>query len=224
MRVSLRFALAVAASPLAAQTRDSVTAGPALSLEDALRLARGNNTDLQQTLETRRTARASQRAAYGSLLPSVDASFGGQYQEGGRQIYNGVTLGTNPNTIGSNYALSVNYNVNASSIIAPRVAAATRDAVEADISGATESLASLVTQQYLTVLQASAKAALADTLRREHRLIAQTVYECPSCAERFLGERRCDDCNLMCRKLELDGRCVACDEIMTVADLLGADL
>jgi outer membrane protein len=164
MRLSLLLALAVAASPLAAQTRDSVTAGPALSLEDALRLARSNNTDLQQTLETRRTARASQRAAYGSLLPSLDASFGGQYQEGGRQIYNGLTLGTNPNTIGSNYSLSVNYNVNASSIIAPRVAAATRDAVEADISGATESLASLVTQQYLTVLQASAKADLADTL------------------------------------------------------------
>ena len=29
---------------------------------------------------------------------------------------------------------------------------------------------------------------LANTLRREQRLIAQTVYECPSCQERFLGE------------------------------------
>ena len=164
MRLSLLFALTIAAAPLAAQTRDSATAGPELSLQDALRLARSNNTDLQQTLETRRTARASQRAAYGSLLPTLDASFGGQYQEGGPQISNGLTLGTNPNTIGSSYALSVNYNLNASSIIAPRVAAATRDAVEADISGATESLASLVTQQYLTVLQASAKADLADTL------------------------------------------------------------
>lgn len=164
MRLSLLLAVAVAAAPLAAQTRDSVVAGPALSLDDALKLARSNNPDLQQTLESRRTARANQLAAYGSLLPSVDASLGGQYQEGGRQIYNGVTLGTNPNTIGSNYAFSVNYSVNAASVIAPRVAAANRDAVEADITGSTETLRSLVTQQYLTVLQASAKADLADTL------------------------------------------------------------
>ena len=165
MRLPLLFALLLTAAPLAAQVRDSVTtAGPALSLEDALMLARRNNPDLQQTLESRRTARANQLAAYGSLLPSVDASLGGQYQEGGRQIYNGVTLGTNPNTIGSSYALSVNYSLNAGSVIAPRVAAASRDAVEADITGSTESLRSLVTQQYLTVLQASAKADLADTL------------------------------------------------------------
>jgi outer membrane protein len=165
MRLPLLFAIVLAATPLAAQTRDSLTtAGPALSLEDALRLARNNNPDLQTVLESRRTARASQLAAYGSLLPSMDASLGGQYQEGGPQIYNGVTLGTNPNTIGSNYSLSVNYSLNAGSVIAPRVAAASRDAVEADITGSTESLRSLVTQQYLTVLQASAKADLADTL------------------------------------------------------------
>jgi len=165
MRLSLLFAIVIAATPLAAQSRDSVaTAGPALSLDDALRLARSNNPDLQQVLESRRTARATQRAAYGSLLPSLDASLGGQYQEGGRQIYNGVTLGTNPNTIGSNYSLSLSYSLNAGSVIAPRVAAASRDAVEADITGSTESLRSLVTQQYLTVLQASAKADLADTL------------------------------------------------------------
>jgi len=65
---------------------------------------------------------------------------------------------------------------------------------------------------------------LADTLRRERRLTAQTVYECPSCNERLLGERRCGDCNLMCRKLDLGGRCASCDEILTIGDLLGADL
>src|SRR6266511_6396814 len=31
---------------------------------------------------------------------------------------------------------------------------------------------------------------LTDRLRQERRLIAQTVYECPSCTERFLGQRR----------------------------------
>jgi hypothetical protein len=65
---------------------------------------------------------------------------------------------------------------------------------------------------------------LADTLRRERRLIAQTVYECPSCHERFLGQRRCGDCNLMCRKVGLGGECSGCAEILTITDLLGADL
>lgn len=164
MRFTLLVSIALVAAPVGAQMRDSITAGPALSLDDALALARRNNPDLQQVLETRRTARANQYAAYGALLPSADASLGGQYQQGGRQIYNGVTLGTNPNTIGSNYSLSLAYSLNASSVIAPRVAAANRDAVEADITGSTESLRSVVTQQYLTVLQASAKADLADTL------------------------------------------------------------
>ena len=174
MRLSLLAALSsFAVAPLAAQVtpvapapqaRDTMVAGPALSLEDALALARRNNPDLQQTLETRRTAHAAQRAAYGSLLPSADVSLGADYREGGRQLFNGVEVGTNPNIVGSNYALSLSYRLNASTIIAPRVAAARRDAVEADITGAQESLRNIVTQQYLTVLQAAAKANLADTL------------------------------------------------------------
>lgn len=65
---------------------------------------------------------------------------------------------------------------------------------------------------------------LADLLRRERQLVAQTAYECTSCSERLLGERRCGDCNLMCRKLGLGGRCTSCDEILTIADLLGTNL
>ena len=164
MRLTLLAALLLAAAPVGAQVRDSTQAGPALSLADALSLAGRNNPDLQQVQERRRTARAAQYAAYGNLLPSADASLSGQYQQGGRQIYNGVTLGTNPNTVGSSYYLGVNYTLNAGSLIATRVAAANRDAVEADITGAQSSLRSNVTQQYLTALQASARADLADTL------------------------------------------------------------
>jgi hypothetical protein len=64
---------------------------------------------------------------------------------------------------------------------------------------------------------------LADWLRRQHRLIAQTVCECTSCTERFLGERRCGNCNLMCRKVGLGGECSSCAEILTIADLVGAE-
>src|SRR5205814_1119181 len=46
----------------------------------------------------------------------------------------------------------------------PKAAVANRDAGEADITGASEQLRAAVTQQYLTVLQAQARAALQDTL------------------------------------------------------------
>ena len=65
---------------------------------------------------------------------------------------------------------------------------------------------------------------LATWLRREQRLIDQTVYECSSCQERFLGERRCDGCNLWCRKLGLGGRCSGYDDVLTLSELLGFDL
>jgi hypothetical protein len=60
-------------------------------------------------------------------------------------------------------------------------------------------------------------------LRQAQRLIAQTVYECPSCEERFLGQRRCVQCNLWCRKLGIGGQCSGCDELLTVVDLIGID-
>jgi hypothetical protein len=65
---------------------------------------------------------------------------------------------------------------------------------------------------------------LTNRLRREQRLIAQTVYECPTCQERFLGERRCGECNQWCRNMGVGGHCSDCDEILTIADLLGVDL
>lgn len=61
---------------------------------------------------------------------------------------------------------------------------------------------------------------LADDLRRQRQLLAHTVYECPSCETRLLGERRCPDCNLMCRRLGLGAPCPHCDEPVVITDLL----
>jgi hypothetical protein len=65
---------------------------------------------------------------------------------------------------------------------------------------------------------------LTNTLRRQHHLVGQTVYECPAWNDRFLGERRCDQCSLMYRKVGLGGRCSGCDAILTVIDLIGSEL
>jgi hypothetical protein len=63
-----------------------------------------------------------------------------------------------------------------------------------------------------------------DQLRREHRRIAQTVYECSSCQERLLGDRRCSSCNLWCRNVGIGGECNGCGQIVTISELLGIEL
>ena len=49
-----------------------------------------------------------------------------------------------------------------------------------------------------------------------------TVYECPTCGARFLGEQRCPDCNVFCRRLGPGGPCPHCDEPVALVELLGA--
>ncbi len=44
------------------------------------------------------------------------------------------------------------------------------------------------------------------------------VYECTECGERPL-DRRCPDCNLFTRRLGPGGRCLHCDELVTLNDL-----
>jgi len=58
-------------------------------------------------------------------------------------------------------------------------------------------------------------------LQRERMLVAHTVYQCPRCDERYLGERRCASCQLYCRALGLGGQCEDCDHIMLLTELLG---
>jgi hypothetical protein len=45
------------------------------------------------------------------------------------------------------------------------------------------------------------------------------IYECPECETRYLGERRCPDCNLFTRRIGPDGTCPNCDEPVAEADL-----
>jgi hypothetical protein len=49
---------------------------------------------------------------------------------------------------------------------------------------------------------------------------AATIYECPSCETRYLGEQRCPDCRVFCRRVGLGGLCPHCDEPVALVDLL----
>jgi hypothetical protein len=60
--------------------------------------------------------------------------------------------------------------------------------------------------------------ASASSERRSPR--AETIYECPGCGERSLGEQRCPDCNVFCRRVGAGAPCPHCGEPVAVADLL----
>lgn len=64
---------------------------------------------------------------------------------------------------------------------------------------------------------------LVTELRLRDELVARSVYECPECGERYLGERRCPDCGRWCRRLGVGGSCPECDHVLAMVELLGED-
>jgi hypothetical protein len=65
---------------------------------------------------------------------------------------------------------------------------------------------------------------LRQELQRGRVVVAHTIYECPSCGERLVGERRCPDCNLFSRAIGLGGQCPECDTPLLLVDLLGEEV
>jgi ribosomal protein L32 len=61
-------------------------------------------------------------------------------------------------------------------------------------------------------------------LQRQRLLVAHTVWECPSCGEQSLGDRRCSECGLFGRSVGLGSNCPECDSVVLLADLLEQDL
>ena len=48
-----------------------------------------------------------------------------------------------------------------------------------------------------------------------------TVYECPGCGERYLGQQRCEECGIFCARIGAGGACPHCDGPVAVTDLTG---
>ena len=72
--------------------------------------------------------------------------------------------------------------------------------------------------------QQAVTAALTIHLKQQQRLLEHTIYSCSRCEQRFLGQRRCPDCQVWCKKLGLGGLCPDCDEPVLVGELLGEEL
>ena len=65
---------------------------------------------------------------------------------------------------------------------------------------------------------------LRQELQRRRAVVAHTIYECQSCGERLVGERRCPDCHLFNRAIGLGGHCPECDTPLVLVDLLGEEV
>ena len=50
-----------------------------------------------------------------------------------------------------------------------------------------------------------------------------TMYQCPNCDTRYLGQQRCPDCNTWCRRLGPGGPCPHCDDLVAITDLITTD-
>jgi len=49
-----------------------------------------------------------------------------------------------------------------------------------------------------------------------------TVYECPECSTRYLGDQRCEECGAFCVRIGPGAECPNCEQPVALADLLDA--
>jgi outer membrane protein len=129
--------------------------GPdALSLREAVALAKENNPRFLQQQNEIVVARSTVRSARGNLLPSarVQNTFG--YTASGERRFESVGLGTQPEVYGSEYQIGLNYSLSGSTLLQPSVERSRLNATQRRVVGAEADLESQVANQYLTVLQA----------------------------------------------------------------------
>ncbi|HEV2148007.1 MAG TPA: TolC family protein, partial [Longimicrobiaceae bacterium] len=148
----------------------------ALTLDEAVALARRNNPDLLAQQNDRRTARAATRAARFDFLPSaaVSSSFG--YTAPGQRRFSYTLSRDEPDYYTSSYSLGLSYALNGAKLVQPSIARAQERAVDQRVVGAEANLAAQVAQQYLGVLQGQEAVAQAErevARTEEHLRLAQ---------------------------------------------------
>jgi outer membrane protein len=174
------FVLLLLPGVAAAQATAQATPPDSLSLEQALRLAHEHNPSFLQQRNDLRVANASVRSAYGDLLPSADISNGYGYTAAGERRFNSVEFGQQPAIYSSNYQLGIGYRLSGATLLAPRLERARRTATRRQVAGAEADLDALVSQQYLTALQAREQVVQAGkevARAQEHLRLAQAKLD-----------------------------------------------
>jgi outer membrane protein len=168
---ALLLALATASAAIspvaaAAQAGGTTTTAPGtvLTLADAIALARKNNPGLASATNARRTAASIVRAANGAFLPTVNTSADAGFREGRQTFFQGQAFGSTNDQLSTDVSASASLNISVGALNDRRQAYFNQSATETDIVAAAQNLRINVTTQYLTALQAQARAALQDTL------------------------------------------------------------
>jgi outer membrane protein len=135
-----------------------------LRLDEAVELATRNNPSYRQVANDRGAAVWGVRNAYSQLfLPSLSANTGFNYRGAGSQAFTDVVFTQRSSTVGSYYQLGLNWDLSGATITQPGLAKAQLRATDAAIEGARINLRSVITQQYLAVLQAQEQVSLAQS-------------------------------------------------------------
>jgi len=149
--------------------------GDALPLALALELAFRHNPDFRIQEGQLESAERQVRSARGDLLPSLSVSNSYGYQASGERRVGSVVLGNQPDYYSSSYSASLSFSMNGAALLRPQQARAQYEAQEARRFGAASALEAQVTEAYLTVLQADAQVAQAETaLERAQLNVRQT--------------------------------------------------
>jgi outer membrane protein len=131
-------------------------------LADAVALARAHSPAYRQVLNDRGPAAWRVRQARSALLlPALTAGGAVGYTGRGEQTFLSSSFRQSVPTISSSYELGLSWELSGATLAQPGLARAQQRAADADVSGARSALDAVVTQQYLTVLQADENAALA---------------------------------------------------------------
>jgi outer membrane protein len=163
-----------------AMAQQPAPVGGALSLEEAISLARQHNPTFRSQQNDIGVARWQSRQARADFLPSANASTGLGYTAPGEQRFGAVGFGDRPAYYSSSYNLGLQLDVSGSKLLQPAVARTQLSAVEQRINNADAELRSRVAQQYLTILQARenvAQAAREVSRTGEHVRLAEARLE-----------------------------------------------
>lgn len=138
--------------------RAQETVPQALSLEEALEIARRNSPLYRADLNNEELADWDLKAAYGSLFPGASASSSLSWQGSGEQRFGSVTLGQlgfqdQPSYYFSSYNLGLSYSLDGRTLLALPQARANRDAQIAQAEVTRNQTRFGVTQAYLEVLR-----------------------------------------------------------------------
>jgi outer membrane protein len=151
---AVRFGAALLALALSAPGAFA-QAPTALTLEDAIALAKGASPAFLSTQNDQAAANWQVREAYGQFLPSVNASLNGTWQEAGAQRFGTIVFDDQiTDWYFSGYTIGLGMTIDGNTIFGIPNARANRRATEATIAAAEFTLESDVAFQYMAALRA----------------------------------------------------------------------